>query len=55
MIKRKRSFRPWNQRGRFNMARRILTIERAFPVSSQGPEPDILFRLSMTHRDVRFL
>ena len=41
----KRSFRPWNQRGRFNMARRILTIERAFPVSSQGPEPDILFRL----------
>ena len=41
----KRSFRPWNQRGRFNMARRILTIERAFPVSSQGLEPDILFRL----------
>ena len=27
------------------MARRILTIERAFPVPSQGPEPDILFRL----------
>ena len=27
------------------MARRILTIERAVPVSSQGPEPDILFRL----------
>ena len=42
---RERSFRPWNQRGYFNMARRILTIERAFPVPSQGPEPDILFRL----------
>ena len=27
------------------MARRILTIEGAFPVPSQGPEPDILFRL----------
>ena len=39
-----RSLKPWNQRGRFNMARRILTIERAFPVPSQGPEPDILFR-----------
>ena len=25
--------------------RRILAIEAAFPVSSQGPEPDILFRL----------
>ena len=43
--RRNRSLKPWNQRGRFNMARRILTIERAFPVPSQGPEPDILFRL----------
>ena len=39
------SFRPWNQRGRFYPPRWILAIEGAFPVPSQGPEPDILFRL----------
>ena len=42
---RKRSFRPWNQRGRFHSPRPILAIEGAFPIPSQGPEPDILFRL----------
>ena len=41
----KRSFRPWNQRGRFHSPRPILAIEGAFPIPSQGPEPDILFRL----------
>ena len=44
-IGRKRSFRPWNQRGRFHSPRPILAIEGAFPIPSQGPEPDILFRL----------
>ena len=43
--RRKRSFRPWNQRGRFHSPRPILAIEGAFPIPSQGPEPDILFRL----------
>ena len=44
-LTRKRSFRPWNQRGRFHSPRPILAIEGAFPIPSQGPEPDILFRL----------
>ena len=42
---RNRSFRPWNQRGRFHSRWPILAIEGAFPIPSQGPEPDILFRL----------
>ena len=45
MIQCKRSFRPWNQRGRFHSPRPILAIEGAFPIPSQGPEPDIFFRL----------
>ena len=45
LLERKRSFRPWNQRGRFHSPRPILAVEGAFPIPSQGPEPDILFRL----------